>query len=182
MPPPHVGEWTAWMTSFMHAAMTAGGTDGVERGRAPCSAAERALGDTLGAAWAKWGYNTSYESFVCAPHAFLGVIPIAVFCYFRALSSLASAPLKAFLVTLVGLALFVGELVWYYEIVDSLGWPFPVMTGINVVARLPPSGGAQPLRRLIVTAHQDRCVRPAGSAHPAALPSLRGCALTLVSL
>jgi len=158
--------WTDWMVSFM--ASTLGGADGApERGRAPCSASERALGQAraatragarrrwcalapkrcnsprfvarfvalqaLGADWASWGYDVAKEPFLCAPHAFLGAIPLAVLLWIRALRYYDARPWAAFVSCALGAGLFVLEVVMYREALEVLGI-FPVSQGAPPVS------------------------------------------------
>ena len=180
----HLAAWTPWMVQFMNETLLAGG-DGVERGRASCSLAERELGEALSSAWAEWGFETRREAFSCAPLAFLGVIPVSILLWFRALRKYHSSPLAAAAAVGLGFALFVLETVRYREVVDGLGFPFPQqigarpvplpaaaqaltpLSGINVVGTLHPADGRTATRRLIVSAHQDRHV-PALRSRPSA--------------
>ena len=75
---------------------------------------------------------------MCAPHAFLGVIPVAVLCYFRALNHYWENPRAAALASGLGMSLFVAEVVRYHEVVDGLGFPFPINNGA------PPKGPSSP--------------------------------------
>lgn len=132
----------------------------------------------LGADWASWGYDVAEEPFLCAPHAFLGAIPLAVLLWLRALRYYDARPWAAFVSCALGAGLFVLEVVMYREALEVLGI-FPVSqgtplcaadcsfggsraltsrpAGVNVVARLAPMDGRAATQRLIVTAHQDRC-------------------------
>ena len=143
----------------------------------------QALGDT----WASWGYDVAHESFMCAPHAFLGAIPLAALAWVRALRSYDVQPRAAFVAAATGVSIFVLEVVMYREALEVLqifpvaqGTPrrlrtlaaraflvltharAPAASGINVVARLAPLDGQPPAQRLIVSAHQDRRVACAG--------------------
>jgi hypothetical protein len=122
--------WTGWMVSFMSDTLGAGADAGgaPQLGRAPCSAAERALGEALAATWARWGFDVRREAFACAPHAFLGVIPLTVLAYVRALRLYERRPAAAFASAAAGVALFVAEVVTYHEAVDWTG-VFPQQTG-----------------------------------------------------
>ena len=82
--------------------------------------------------WAKWGYSVAYEAFSCAPLAFLGVIPVTVLCYFRAMNNYWDRPAVAAFAAALGLFLFVTELVRYHEVIDGLGFPFQLDNGARL--------------------------------------------------
>ena len=136
-PPP---QWTDWMVSFMDDALRGGNATAPERGRAPCSAEERALGDSLAATWTGWGYDVSREAFACAPHAFLGVLPLAVLAYVRALRLYERNPVGGFLAIFLGAALFVAEIIRYKEVIEYAG-VFPTATGAAADTRTAGCGG-----------------------------------------
>jgi hypothetical protein len=124
--------WTGWMVAFMSDTLRAGADAAAaglpQLGRAPCSAAERALGEALAATWTRWGFDVRREAFACAPHAFLGVIPLVVLSYVRALRLYDRRPAVAFACAAAGVALFVAEVVTYHEAMDWTGL-FPQQTG-----------------------------------------------------
>ena len=162
--------WSDWMVSFMGDALGS-----PQRGRAPCSAEERALGQArpsrrvsapprvsraravassprwrcvaascwlsrprvtlptrcaqaLGTAWASWGYDVAHEPFLCAPHAFLGAIPLAVLLWVRALRVYDARPFTSLASCALGVAIFVAEVVLYREALEVLRI-FPVAQG-----------------------------------------------------
>jgi hypothetical protein len=125
--------WTSWMVEFMSDTLRAGG-DAPQLGRAACSASERALGETLATTWKTWGFDVAREAFACHPHAFLGVIPLTVLAYVRALRLYERSPKAALATIAAGVALFVAEVVTYHEAVDWTG-VFPQMTGAAGCAR-----------------------------------------------
>ena len=84
----------------------------------------QALGDT----WASWGYDVAHESFMCAPHAFLGAIPLAALAWVRALRSYDVQPRAAFVAAATGVSVFVLEVVMYREALEVLQM-FPVAQG-----------------------------------------------------
>jgi len=155
--------WVPFMVSFMNETLHAGG-GGVESGRASCSPAERALGLALLDAWSEWGYATRQEAFECAPLAFLGVIPISVLCWVRALRKYHAQPRAAFAAVAAGLALFFFETVRYRELLDFIGVPFPKQLGASsrAPARPPPS----PARRRQHRGHPATCGRRGAHAAP----------------
>jgi hypothetical protein len=87
----------------------------------------------LRATWQGWGYAVTREAFTCAPHAFLGAIPLAVLAYIRALRLYHRRPLLAFATFALGAGLFVAEVVAYREVLDGLG-VFPLATGAAAAA------------------------------------------------
>ena len=82
----------------------------------------------LGDAWSSWGYDVAQEPFVCAPHAFLGAIPVAVVLWMRALRFYDAKPLSALAACALGVAVFVAEIVMYREALETLRI-FPVAQG-----------------------------------------------------
>ena len=74
------------------------------------------------------------ETFVCAPHAFLGAIPVAVVLWLRALRFYDAKPLSALAACALGVAVFVAEVVMYREALEMLRI-FPVAQGTSVAAR-----------------------------------------------
>ena len=82
----------------------------------------------LGATWASWGYDVAHESFLCAPHAFLGAIPLAALAWVRALRSYDAQPRAAFVAAATGVSIFVLEVVMYREALEVLQM-FPVAQG-----------------------------------------------------
>lgn len=92
--------------------------------RLPVAARTQALATT----WRGWGYAVAFESFACAPHAFLGAIPLTAFAYARALRLYHARPAAALASIAVGVFVFVAEVVTYHELLDGLGL-FPLKTG-----------------------------------------------------
>ena len=65
---------------------------------------------------------------MCAPHAFLGAIPVAVVLWMRALRFYDAKPLSALAACALGVAVFVAEVVMYREALETLRI-FPVAQG-----------------------------------------------------
>lgn len=118
--------------------------------RPSCSATERALGEAMAATWSTFADEVRVEPFTCAPHAFLGSVPLLALATIVATALLPVAPLAAAVVAGVGSVALVVELLRYRELLDPL---FPQAEGRNVVAVLRPNGPVR--RRVILTAHQD---------------------------
>ena len=70
----------------------------------------------------------AYEPFLCAPHAFLGAIPLAALAWVRALRSYDVQPRAAFVAAATGVSIFVLEVVMYREALEVLQM-FPVAQG-----------------------------------------------------
>jgi hypothetical protein len=94
--------------------------------------------------------SVALERFPVRPGAFLGFIRVLVILYALSVPALALSPWAAAALSLLGLAILVLEFFLYKEAIDPF---YPRREGINVIARLEPSGEAK--RQLIVSGHHD---------------------------
>lgn len=118
--------------------------------RESCSPAEKRLARKLVDGWKELGFAARTESFQCHPKAFLGFIPYAAFFYLMATIFYWLAPVWATLFAAAALAITIGELLIYKELVDPL---FPSAEGENAIAVIRPRH--EPRRRVVVSAHID---------------------------
>ena len=118
--------------------------------RPSCSPSERALGGHLETTWADFCDDVRAEEFKCAPHAFLGVIPVAAMLSIGAFLLIGESPWLSLGISIAVSVTIAYELLFYRELIDPL---FPAKTGANIVGTITPTGDVR--RRIILTAHQD---------------------------
>jgi aminopeptidase YwaD len=91
------------------------------------------------------------EEFTVHPQAFLKYIPGLVIVYFACVLLLfLNLPVIAFIGMALSMLVFVGEFVFYRELLDPF---FPKVTGYNVHASIEPSAGVR--QQVLVCAHHD---------------------------
>lgn len=118
--------------------------------RPSCSPAERALGSALEARWSGFCDEVRAEPFRCAPHAFLGSVPLVAAAALVAAALLPRWPGLAAALAAIAVVVLVVQLVRVRELLDPL---FPQATGVNVVGVIRPTGEVR--QRVILSAHQD---------------------------
>lgn len=118
--------------------------------RPSCSKEERALGHILETDWQDFCDDVRADAFSCAPHAFLGVIPIAAGMSLLSIGILSHLPWLSALISGFAASVVIWELLFYRELADRV---FPSKQGVNVIGIIPPNKEVR--RRVVLTAHQD---------------------------